>query len=136
MAVDDIKKLRPELLEISDAEFERREKEMELARIERTRKKELAAKDSLAKEINKHVEMAVEGLRFLRANGRIPDRIAEAFSRSGNWQPTSFLKTVTPEELLPSDLKPKKPRAPRMTKEEREAAIAVGTYKPRVRRKA
>lgn len=128
--VSDIEKLRPELLEISDAEFERREKEMELARIERSRKKELAEKESLAAEINKHVEMALEGLKFLRANGRIPDRIAEAFSRSGNWTPTSFLKTVTPEDLLPADLK--KPR-PRRTKAEIEALKASGEYKPRRR---
>lgn len=133
--VDDIKKLRPELLEISDAEFERREKEMQLARIERARKKELAEKESLATEINKHVEMALEGLKFLRANGRVPDRIVEAFSRSGTWTPTSFLKTVTPEDLLPADLKKPPQRAPRMTPAERDAAIAAGTLKPRRRRR-
>lgn len=134
VAIDDINKLRPELLEISDAEFERRAAEFELARIERQRKREIAEKETLAAEINKHVEMAIEGLKFLRANGRIPERIAEAFSRSGNWAPSAFLKTVTPEDLLPSELKKPRLRAPRMTKAEREAAIAAGTYKPRKRR--
>lgn len=134
--ITDVEKLRPELLEISDAEFERRMTEMEMARIERERKKELAAKDALAGEINKHVEMALEGLKFLRANGRIPERIAEAFSRSGNWVPGAFLKTVTPEDLLPSELRAPRQRAPRMTKAEREAAIAAGTLKPRKRRAA
>ena len=130
MAVDDIEKLRPELLKSSIAELERKQAEIALAIAHKHREEEVKAKQSLADEINRHIEMASEGIKFLKANGQLPERITEAFSRSGTFSPAMFLKRVQPEDLISADLRPKRRRR---TKAEIDALKASGQYKARRR---
>lgn len=113
MAVDDIKKLRPELLEKSDAELERLETEIALAREHKRREAEIKAKEELAAEANRHVEAVLAGVKFLHDNGALPERIAAAFSRNdGQFNPATFLRAVTAEQLVPraAGEKPKRRR--------------------------
>jgi hypothetical protein len=132
VAIDDIHKLAPDLLKKSKAQLEREITERHMALAEIEREEMIKEKESIAAEINRHVEMALKSVKFLKANGHLPDRIVTAFSRGEVFNPTSFLKTVTPESLVSATLA--KPRRARMTAAEREAAIAAGTYKPRRRR--
>jgi len=132
VAIDDIHKLAPDLLKKSKAQLEREITERQMAMAEIERQAMIKEKESTAAEINRNVEVALESIKFLKANGRLPERIVGAFSRNNAFNPSSFLKHVTPEDLVSAVLT--KPRRARMTKAEREAAIAAGTYRPRKRR--
>lgn len=127
MAVDDIKKLRPELLEKSEAELERLANEIALARAHKARAAEVAAKEELASEANRHIEAIVDGVKFLHDKGILPERIATAFSRGdGMFTPGMMLRAVTAESLLTSALTGGKPKRKRRSKAEMEAARAAG----------
>jgi hypothetical protein len=108
--ITDVKKLRPELLTISDAEFERRADEIEMARQERKRVADVAAKEQLAADANKHIDAILAGVKFLHDKGILPERVAGGFSRSdGMFTPSVALRNVTAESLAGIG----KPRAPR-----------------------
>lgn len=97
-----IEKLRPELLEISDAEFERRQAEFELAARERARRAEVKLKEALAVEATGHVERVVAGIKFLHEHGLLPDRVVTGFSRNdGTFVPGMILRAPTAESLVP-----------------------------------
>ncbi|MFC3206915.1 hypothetical protein [Aquamicrobium soli] len=135
MAVSDIEKLRPELLEKSRAELARLKAEIELAEAELSRRELVKAKEALAAEANQHIDAVVAGVKWLHDNGLLPDKVAAGFKREGDgmFSPSMFLRNVTAESLAGG--KPQKRRG-RMTPAEREAAIAAGTLKPRKRRAA
>lgn len=135
MAVSDIEKLRPELLEKSRAELARLKAEIELAEAELSRRELVKAKEALAAEANQHIDAVVAGVKWLHDNGLLPDKVASGFKREGDgmFSPSMFLRNVTAESLAGG--KPQRRRG-RMTPAEREAAIAAGTLKPRKRRAA
>lgn len=126
--VDDIKKLRPELLDKSDAELDRLANEIALAKEYKRREAEIAAKESLALEANKHIDAIVAGVKFLHDNGLLSEKVASGFSRSdGMFSPSMYLRNVT-ADMLVGGTKPDKPKQKRnrRTKTELEAARAAG----------
>jgi hypothetical protein len=135
MAVSDIEKLRPELLDKSRAELKRLRDEIDLADAELARREEVKAKEALADEANHHIDAIVAGVKWLNDNGILPEKVAAGFKRDGDgmFSPGMFLRNVTAESLVGG--KPTRQRRGRMTPAEREAAIAAGTLKPRRRRK-
>lgn len=99
-----IDKLRPELLEISDAEFERRQAEFDLAARERKRRAEVAEKEALAAEAATRVERVVADIKWLHDNGLLPERVAQGFSRGdGMFVPGMILRAPTAESLVPRE---------------------------------
>ncbi|MBZ9984897.1 hypothetical protein LB521_27575 [Mesorhizobium sp. BR-1-1-8] len=119
-----IDKLRPELLEISDAEFERRQAELEMAARERRRRAEVAAKEALAAEAATRIERVVADIKWLHDNDLLPKRVAEGFSRGdGMFVPGMILRAPSAESLVPRADKPKRKRR---TREEVDAARAAG----------
>lgn len=130
--ITDIEKLRPELLDKSLGELARLKAEIEMAQAEVQRREDVKAKEALADEANTHIDAVVAGVKWLHANGLLPGKLTEAFSRAdGVFTPATVLRNVTAEQLVPGTQKPRKAR---LTGAEREAAIAAGTLKPRKRR--
>jgi len=128
MAVDDIKKLRPELLDKSIAELERQQNELALAIAHKQREAEVSAKKDLADEANRHIDAVNEGVKFLQGIGQLPARIAAGFTREsdGMFSPSMFLRHITAESLLTSALTGNRPKRKRRSKAEMEAARAAG----------
>ncbi|MBZ9888156.1 hypothetical protein LB559_09410 [Mesorhizobium sp. BR1-1-3] len=114
-----IDKLRPELLEISDAEFERRQAELEMAARERRRRAEVAAKEALAAEAATRIERVVADIKWLHDNDLLPKRVAEGFSRGdGMFVPGMILRAPSAESLVPKAAGEKKTRRRRNAKGE------------------
>lgn len=91
--VTDISKLRPELLDMSVAELERRRAEIDMAI---ARKAEIEAEEK-RKEDHKLAEVAfdkmMDGIQVLHNLGRLPDRIKNVLmSDDGSFQPGRYLK--------------------------------------------
>ena len=80
--VTNIKDLRPELLEKSDAELDRLETEIKMAR--QYRAEEGARKEREAKiaQASEHIDKVLEGLRFLHDNGFLTDRVVATFTNA------------------------------------------------------
>lgn len=137
MAVNDIRKLRPELLEKSIAELERQQAELTMAIEEKQREVEVAAKEALATEANKHIDAVLTGIKFLHDNSILPERLVTALSRGdGQFNPGTFLRAVTAENLVArtagrSVASGDKPKRTRRTKAEMEAARAAGEVRRR-----
>ncbi|RUM99054.1 hypothetical protein EET67_05310 [Pseudaminobacter arsenicus] len=107
MAVDDITKLRPELLEKSPAELRRQRDEIDMALAELEREAEVKAKAALADEANRHIEAMLASAKFLHDNGILPPRLVDALSRNdGQFNPATFLRTVSAEQLVPRAARP------------------------------
>ncbi|TIN10402.1 hypothetical protein [Mesorhizobium sp.] len=118
--ITDVEKLRPELLEISDAEFERRKAELEMAAAERQRRKEIAAKEAIAAQAADHVEAILAGVKFLHDNGILPEKLVGAFSRSdGTFSPATLLRAPTAESLVPRTARAKRDK-PKRTRRVRD----------------
>lgn len=101
MAIDDINKLAPELLKKSKAQLEREIVERQLAMAELIRQEEVAAKEQLATDVNRHLEAISEGVRFLHANGQLHKRLEDALTGgNGSFMPSAFLRPVTAEQLV------------------------------------
>lgn len=101
MAVDDINKLRPELLMKSPAELQRQRDEIDLALAELERQAAVKAKAALADEANRHIEAVVAGLNFLHENGILPEKAVTAFTRSdGRFVPATIIRAVTADQLV------------------------------------
>lgn len=126
MAVSDIEKLRPELLDKSLAELARLKAEIEMAEAELARREELKAKEALAAEANQHIESVLAGVKFLHDHGLLPERLSQALTRGdGQFNPATFLRAgVTPEQLLTRTItkarKPRDPNAPRRRRRRRD----------------
>ncbi len=100
--ITDVKKLRPELMEISDAEFERRAAEFELARLERKRIADVKAMEAIAAQAGDHVGAMVAGAKFLHEHGLLPERLVVGFSRGdGMFVPGMILRAPSAESLVP-----------------------------------
>jgi hypothetical protein len=101
MAVTDVKKLRPELLDLSVAELERRRNEIDMAIAEKARAEEIKAKEALAAEAGERVERVVADVKWLHDNGLLPERVAQGFSRGdGMFVPSMILRAPTAESLV------------------------------------
>lgn len=131
--VDDIQKLRPELLKKSPAELERMATEIAMAQAYQAREAEVAAKEQLAADANRHIDAVVAGVKWLYDNAMLPEQITTAFSTAGGaFVPARKLSNVTAESLVSSTLTQRAPRDPnapkrhRRTKVEIEAARAAG----------
>jgi hypothetical protein len=135
MAVTDIYALRPETKDKSLAEAERLLAEAQMLVDRKRQEAEIAAKQELAAEANRHIDAVVAGVKWLQERGILPEKVAAGFKRDGDgmFSPAMFLRNVTAESLVGG--KPTRQRRGRMTPAEREAAIAAGTLKPRRRRK-
>lgn len=81
--IDDITKLRPELLDKSDAELERLETEIKMAR--QYKAEEGARKEREAKlaEAGARMETVVDGLRWLNDNGFLSDKVKAMYTTAG-----------------------------------------------------
>ncbi len=100
--VDDIKKLRPELLDKSLAELRRQQDELALAIAAKEREAEVAAKETLAAEANKHIDAIVAGIKFLHENAiPIASRVFDGFKRGdGMLAPGMLLRNVSADQLV------------------------------------
>lgn len=118
--VSDIKKLRPELLEKSIAELERQQTEIALAIEEKRREADVKAKEELASEANRHIEAMLASAKFLHDNGILPPRLVDALSRNdGQFNPATFLRSVSAEQLVGG---PRKAAGPKRTRRVRDAS--------------
>lgn len=107
--INDIEKLRPELLTKSLAELERQQTEIAMAIERKKHEAEVKAKEELASRANEHIDSVISGVKFLHDNGILPDRIAQAFSRNdGTFNPGTFLRAVTAEQLVPRENMPRR----------------------------
>ncbi|TPJ86986.1 MULTISPECIES: hypothetical protein [unclassified Mesorhizobium] len=103
-----IDKLRPELLDKSDAELERLANEIAMAMAEKKRRADIAAKEELAAEAATRVERVVADIKWLHDNGLLPERVAQGFSRGdGMFVPGMILRAPTAESLVPRAAAPK-----------------------------
>ncbi|MFU0504090.1 hypothetical protein [Pseudaminobacter sp. NGMCC 1.201702] len=102
-----IEKLRPELLEKSPAELERLATEIAMAQAELARRAEVAAKEELAAEANRHVDAVLAGVKFLHDNDLLNKRLVDALTLgTGAFAPSTFLRSVTAEQLVPRAARP------------------------------
>lgn len=138
--ITDVKKLRPELLEMTVAELERRRNEIDMAIADKYREAEISAKRELADKANEHIDAVVAGVKFLHDSGILVEKITAAFTfSSGTFNPSAILRNVTAEQLVtkePGTRRARDPNAPkrrRRTKAEIEALKASGEYKARRR---
>jgi hypothetical protein len=91
--VDDISKLRPELLDMSVAELERRRAEIDMAI---AKKAEIEAEARLKADIElagTAFDNMIEAMQVLHGLGRLPERIKNVVTSSdGSFQPGRYLK--------------------------------------------
>ncbi len=115
--ITDIKKLKPELLEISDAELDRRMAELEMARAERKRIADVKAMEAIAAQAADHVEAMVAGAKFLHEHGLLPERLVAGFSRGdGMFVPGMILRAPSAESMVPKVAGEKRKRRRRNAK--------------------
>lgn len=130
--ITDIEKLRPELLEKSDAELERLANEIEMARQEKARRGEAERRAKVMAEAGTHVEAVLSGLKWLHAEGFLSAKVTESFTRSdGQFNPATFIRAPRTEDVVtkPRADAPKRRRRRRMpdgTLVPSKAALAVG----------
>lgn len=112
--ITDIDKLRPGLTDKSYAELERQAEEIRMAIAAKRHQDAIAEKEALAQEAAGHIEAVVAGVKWLHANGVLPEKIAAAFSRAdGMFAPGMHLRVPTAESMVPIELRTKKARKPR-----------------------
>lgn len=126
--IDDVEKLRPELLTKSLAELERQRAELDMAIERKKREAEVKAKEDLAAEANRHIEAVLAGVGWLQRHALLPEKVAAGFTgANGAFMPASFLRAVSAESLVDG---PRKTaggaKRARRTKAEIEAARAAG----------
>lgn len=105
-----IEKLRPELLEKSDAELERLATEIALAQAEKKRRADVAAMEAIAAQASEHVDAVVAGVKFLYEHRLLPERLVTGFSRNdGRFAPGMILRAPTAESLVPKPTAARRP---------------------------
>jgi predicted nuclease with TOPRIM domain len=115
--ISDIEKLRPELLEKSDAELERLAAEIEMARQEKARRSEAERRSKLVAEASDRVEAVIAGLKWLHAEGFLSAKVSETFTRAdGQFNPSTYLRAPRSEEVVtkPRGEAPKRRRRRRL----------------------
>lgn len=121
--ITDVKKLRPELLDMSLAELERRQTEIAMAIEDKRRAEEIKAKEEIAAQANDHIEAIVTGLNFLHDNGALPAKVQEAFTRAdGRFVPATFLRQVSAESLVPGTPRRSRGDGPKRRRRVRDAS--------------
>lgn len=93
VVIDDVSKLRPELLKLSDAEFERQRTEFEMAAIRRAEIKAEAARAAALDEANRLKDDIVDALVKLEKTGHISESVRGFFTtKAGVFSPHLFFK--------------------------------------------
>ncbi|MCG7507031.1 hypothetical protein [Mesorhizobium retamae] len=116
--VSDIEKLRPELLEKSDAELERLRNEIEMAIAEKHKRAEQERRAAIVAEASKHVDAVVAGLKWLHDNQLLSDKMVDVFTRGdGQFNPATYI------------------RAPRGVDDVRAKAVTIGGGEKKRRRR-
>lgn len=115
--INDIEKLRPELLTKSVAELERQMAELQMAL---DRKKEEAKKAALAEVVeqaNDYIEQIISGLKFLDSYHLLPEEVKAAHTMSsGIFNPGIRYKPVTADRIVLRGEQAKKVKKPRRKK--------------------
>lgn len=112
--INDIEKLRPELLTKSVAELERQMAELKMALDRKKDEEKKAALAQVVIEANKHQENLVEALKFLEHWLLLPEDVKAAHTTSsGVFNPGIKYKPVTADRIIlrkEQAANPKKPR--------------------------
>lgn len=111
--ITDIKKLRPELLDLSVAELHRRRDEIDMAISEKAAKEESERRAALVDEAGTRTEAVLDNVKWLHDNGFLAQRLVEALTRSdGQFNPSTFLRKPRAEDTVtrPKSDKPKRVR--------------------------
>lgn len=91
--IDDITKLNPALLEISDAEIERRITELMMAREHKAKEAERLDREAKLDEAGVQIDMVLSGLKWLEGNGFLPEKVKGYFTTSnGMFSPHLVLR--------------------------------------------
>lgn len=80
--LDDITKLNPALLEISDAEIERRITELVMAREHKAKEAERLDREAKLDEAGAKIDSVLDGLKWLDANGFLSEKVKASFTTS------------------------------------------------------
>lgn len=78
-----IEKLRPELLEKSDAELDRLIAELQMAKDAKAVKAEAERRERLTGEAIAHMDQVVESLKWLEANGFMSEKVRASYTTAG-----------------------------------------------------
>lgn len=91
--ITDIKKLRPELLDMSVAELERRRSEIEMAIAEKAKVEAEEKRRKDMEEATKRIDQLMDDLRWLHERNFLGPKVIEAFSgNDGQFAPHRYLK--------------------------------------------
>ncbi|BCH33151.1 hypothetical protein MesoLjLc_50810 [Mesorhizobium sp. L-8-10] len=91
--ITDVSKLRPDLLDLSVAELERRRAEIDMAIIEIGKKEAEAQRLKDIEDAGKHVDHLLESIKWLHDRGFLPPKMTEAFSGAdGQFAPHRYIK--------------------------------------------
>jgi hypothetical protein len=100
-AVDDIEKLRPELLQKSVAQLDREIVERQLAIAYIQRAEETARRAALVDEAASRVERLVDDIKWLHASGFLSAKVTESFTRAdGQFNPATFIRPPRAEDVV------------------------------------
>ena len=117
--IEDIEKLRPELLGKSVAELERQMAELQMALDRKKDEEKKAALAQVVIEANNHQENLVEALKFLEHWRLLPDDVKAAYTTtSGVFNPGIKHKEVTADRIILREEQAKKVKKPRRKKGE------------------
>lgn len=93
VVIDDVSKLRPELLSLSVAELERRKAEIEMAIERKALEEREAARAAALDEANRLKDDIVDALTKLERTGHISDSVRGFFTtKAGVFSPHLFFK--------------------------------------------
>lgn len=93
VVIDDVSKLRPELLSLSVAELERRKTEIEMALAQKAEAEREAARAAALDEANRLKDDIVDALVKLERTGHISDSVRGFFTtKAGVFSPHLFFK--------------------------------------------
>jgi hypothetical protein len=91
--IEDVKKLKPELLELSPAEIDRRIAELQMAKDEIKKKEDAEFRAFQAEHAGEHIDKILAGLRFLHENDFLAENVIKFFTtEKGQFMPHLKLK--------------------------------------------
>jgi small-conductance mechanosensitive channel len=112
--INDIEKLRPELLQKSKAELERQLAEIQMAIDRKNDEEKKAAVAQTVIDANRHQQAVIEGLKFLESNHLLSDEVKAAFTTgAGVFNPSLRFKEVTADRIILRKEQAEKPRKAR-----------------------
>lgn len=80
--IDDITKLRPELLDKSQAELERQITELQMALAYKAEEGARKAREAKVAEASVKIDAVLDGLRWLHDNGFLSDKVSSVFTNA------------------------------------------------------